>query len=137
MDKKDQSYYKGKAQQLDRLRKERRKIRGIKREIESGKGVFYYLRKATAKDYDAWLDGFFKKGGKQTHYYNYSILQTDYFYVAIKDFSLLKPLRGSSAIRIIVPHGLNFLGGDLGHCTIYFMKDYEIQGHQFVPVFKN
>jgi hypothetical protein len=76
------------------------------------------FRKASLHDYTNWLIGFWAKGGKNTHIYDYLIPISDW-YVAKKDFMVL-PLYGSNSIEIIVPEGINFLGGELGHNNLFF-----------------
>lgn len=92
-----------------------------------------HLKPATAEDYTRWLRGYMERGGSITHCYDYDLLP-DEFYVAQSDFALI-PLYGVDAVHIIVPHGVRFLGGELGHCTLYF--EDEVKGHRWVPLYNN
>jgi len=78
-----------------------------------------YLRKASPKNYKAWLDDFLHKGGGITHVYDYDM--PDHFYVAIGSFEMT-PLYGSSAVHVIVPEGLEVTGNDIGHNELYFFS---------------
>jgi hypothetical protein len=91
------------------------------------------LRRATENDYIAWLVGYIRNGGRPTHYYDYK-MPLDNFYVAQEDFIMI-PLYGSLSINVIVPENVNFLGGELGHCNIYLMKDFKTLGG-WIPVYR-
>lgn len=85
------------------------------------------LRPAAPLDYAQWLTGYMGNGGQPTHYYDYPIARAS-FYVAIRHFSLEHPLFGANAVNIIIPEGVAFLGGDLGHCNLYYMDGYAVRG---------
>jgi len=91
------------------------------------------LKKANPIHYSKWLEGFIENGGEPTHSYNYPM--PDSWYVATRDFETFY-LCGSSAIHIIVPENINWLGGYLGHCNLYFMKDYIHKG-SWVPIYSD
>ncbi|MDO8537243.1 MAG: hypothetical protein Q7R94_03275 [bacterium] len=93
------------------------------------------LSPASVEDYKRWLRGYLEGGGKVTHVYDYPMSQQD-FYVAHKDFKFEKPLYGAQSIKIIVPRGVRFLGGDLGHANLYFEDDYRASSG-FVPIFED
>ncbi len=92
------------------------------------------LRPATAGDYQQWLEGHGKNGGRVTHAYDYP-LPAGEFYVAVRDFEMY-PLTGSSAIKVIVPENVKVLGGELGHSNLFFMNGYRRTGW-FTPSFSN
>ncbi|MDO8508021.1 MAG: hypothetical protein Q7S53_05665 [bacterium] len=91
---------------------------------------------ASIGEYRDWLEGFRKNGGEVTHHYTYpfSRQQRDFF-VAKADFPAT-PRYGADSINIIVPEGVNFLGGNIGHSTLYFMDGYRMIGH-FAPSFSD
>ncbi len=91
---------------------------------------------ATIEDYEEWLKGFIQGSGDPTHYYDYPMDRVvDSFFIAIDDFEII-PLFGSQSISVIVPRGVNFLGGELGHNRLYFEEDYDYKGN-IVPVYIN
>lgn len=92
------------------------------------------LRHASSKDYKKWLSGFVEKGGNPTHYYNYRMPSE--FYVASKDFAMF-PLYGAGTLYIIVPIGVSVdISEGLGHCTLFYMDEYEYKGH-WIPVYED
>jgi len=111
---------------------------------KDGENLFKNLVPASASDYQSWLDGFIRKGGRVTHYYDYgfplgdkNITPFNYpsWTIAIADFKMI-PLYGSHAVQIIVPRGIKYLGGDIGHCSLYFMDDFKNMG-DWVPSYGN
>ncbi len=121
---------------LRKYREEREKIMGS---LE-GK-----IRPATVRDYQSWLRGFVARGGKPTHSYDYDWRPYN-AYVATSDFKIpdvdRKYLSGASALEIIVPKGIHFNGGPLGHSTLFFEEGYkavqESGGDSFwVPTYRN
>ena len=90
------------------------------------------LRLASVNDYTKWLKGYFLGGGKITHVYDYDMPKD--FYVATKNFKM-SPSYGSESFNIIVPRDIKFLGGELGHCKLYFEDGYKNTGD--VPIYKN
>lgn len=122
-------------------------------EEEFKKDLGPYMRRASLKDYVDWLCGFIEEGNEPSHAYDYPIddlggfvvvqggvrrvSALDSFFVAEKDFELI-PLYGARAMRIIVPKGVKFLGGELGHTYLYFMDEYEVEGNiSWVPTYTN
>ena len=91
------------------------------------------LRLARPKDYLEWLTGYLQMGGGISHGYLYNM--PDRFYVATGNFSMKPLLYGAQAVSIIVPSDIEFNGGGLGHCELYFMKDFTTNG--IVPLYNN
>lgn len=90
------------------------------------------LRKATARDYRRWLEGWVAKEGKTTHYYDRP-LDSD-FYVVTSNMDL-PPYYGASSISLIVPEGIEVTFSEgLGHNNIYFMDSFDHAG-SWVPLF--
>lgn len=96
--------------------------------------LFPNLAPAGRRDYLAWLKGYVNAGNSPTHYYEYPFERWNNFYIAKKDIHLVR-LCGASAINIIVPNGINVLGGDRGHCNVFYYDGYEYRG--IVPVFSD
>lgn len=92
------------------------------------------FRQATPNEYIEWLRGYFENGGTPTHYYKYPI--PDYFVVATNDFALTDSMCGALSMYIIVPKGVTCLSGRRGHCMLYYMDGFRVDGG-FVPVFNN
>ena len=57
------------------------------------------------------------------------------FYVATQDFEMIE-LYGATAMEIIIPENIRFLGGELGHSNLYFMKDYKNVGG-WIPFYED
>jgi hypothetical protein len=89
------------------------------------KNVRPLLRKATPEDYRAWLEGWVEKEGQITHHYNYNMPGD--FYVARSNF-VLPPLYGSRSVDIIVPDGIEVTYEELGHNSLYYMRDFDHSG---------
>ena len=75
---------------------------------------------AYMRDYLTWLKKYFKKGGQFTSYIDREFMVGDVL-EAVADFHLTGPY-GANSREIIIPRGVSFLGGDTGHCTLYFME---------------
>ncbi|MBA7700059.1 hypothetical protein ES703_108765 [subsurface metagenome] len=94
------------------------------------------LRQARVKDYKNWLAGFLEKGNKPTHCYEYPLERgMEEWKVACSDFQIL-PLFGANSLQIIIPKGIKFLGGELGHSNLYFMDDFSCLGG-WVPIYSD
>lgn len=94
------------------------------------------LRQASIEDYKDWLAGFLEKGGKPTHYHDYPMENgLDDWKVALKNFRIV-PLFGTDSLNIIIPSGIKFLGGELGHNSLYLMGDFSYVG-SWVPIYSN
>jgi hypothetical protein len=89
-------------------------------------------RGATVEEYADWLRGFMVAGGEPTHFYDYPFDRWDFEY-AMHHFATCGE-RGARSRHIIVPVGVQHLGGDLGHNTIFFADGYRPVG-SVVPVF--
>lgn len=92
------------------------------------------MKKASLKDYMQWFEGYTAKGGKPTHAYTYEFINRDWL-VATKDFYLGGEC-GANSKSIVVMPGVKWLGGDLGHNSLYFMDDYRYVGSS-IPVFND
>lgn len=96
--------------------------------------ITYYVRDASPSDYQVWMDGFLKKGGKVTHRYDYKMPKE--FKVATSDFDL-PAWYGAMAVSVIVPAGINVRYKNLGHNNIYKMSDFSSDGHGWIPAYRN
>jgi hypothetical protein len=95
--------------------------------------LFPCLREATVSEYQSWLAGFIKNGGRPTHCYQYPMPSS--FKVAKRDFETIS-LFGSQSVEIIVPVGVNFFDDGLGHCNLYLMNGFKVIGG-WVPVYSD
>lgn len=94
------------------------------------------LRQAKVKDYKNWLAGFLERGGKPTHCYDYPLERgMEEWKVALSDFQIV-PLFGADSLDIIIPKGIKFLGGELGHTNLYFMDGFSHAG-SWVPIYSD
>lgn len=130
-----------KAKEQEKDRKWETKRQEIEQEYQALRTRSYHellpcLRKATPEDYLRWLKGFMDQGGIPTHNYNYPMARIDTFYVATQDFTLL-PLCGTAALHIIVPRAYVCLGGEAGHCVLYFEDGYQTRGNLWIPVYSD
>jgi hypothetical protein len=82
------------------------------------------LRHATVEDYAKWIKEYVERGKKITHYYDYP-MPVDTFYVVTTEEFYVSPLYGANSIKIIVPRGVKYLGGNLGHIELFFMESPE------------
>ncbi len=82
------------------------------------------LRRASTRDYAAWLAGHLSGGGEITNVYPYKLPKR--FFVLSGDLTLEMPLYGSAAVSLIVPAAIKLTvsAQGLGHCTVFWMKDY-------------
>lgn len=83
------------------------------------------LKFASKRIYIKWLEGYVASGGKIRHAYDHTFPGT--MYVAKKDCTVT-PLYGENTVEIIVPEHINVTIEELGHNTLYFMKDFKIEG---------
>lgn len=128
---------------VERIRKAERKAECREREGEYQKRVKQAdklfggkLRQARVEDYKNWLAGFLEKGGKPTNCYEYPMEPgLDDWKVALNDFQI-SPLFGTESLNIIVPSGIKFLGGELGHNNLYFMDGFSCFGG-WAPVYSD
>jgi hypothetical protein len=82
------------------------------------------LRHGTIEDYAKWIKEYVERGKKITHYYDYP-MPVDTFYVVTTREFCVSPLHGANSIKIIVPKGVKYLGGNLGHIELFFMESSE------------
>ncbi len=94
------------------------------------------LRVGSKFDYEDWLTGYMLHGNDPTQYFDIPWFKAGInMFVATNDFQLT-PLYGVSAISVLVPKGIKFIGGELGHSKLYFEEEYRMQGEfLYVPVY--
>ena len=109
-----------------------RRLRELESVVSTWKRIV--LRPATRDDYKRWLIGYLRSGGEPTHYYDYKFPERE-FYVAVMDFRI-QPLYGAFSFSIIVPKGIRFLGGELGHINLFLMDGFRNIGG-WVPVYED
>jgi hypothetical protein len=87
--------------------------------------------------YVTWLHLWTADGGKITHVYDYPYERAN-FLLALADFRLGGEC-GSRARPIVVPPHVRFLGGDTGHCNLYFINDgtTHARGWVTVPIYSD
>ncbi|MEM5829821.1 MAG: hypothetical protein QW040_03805 [Candidatus Aenigmatarchaeota archaeon] len=93
------------------------------------------LSHATPRDYAKWLFGYLLKDELPTHMCSFK-MPDNKFYVAKKNFRTAA-LYGEDSICIIVPEGIEWKGGRLGDCCLYFMKNFEEVGKKWIPVYRD
>lgn len=71
--------------------------------------------------YIAWLRAYLAADGQVTHVYDYPY-PGERFLLAARDFTTGGEC-GALSREILVPPGVRHLGGDLGHCHLYFEAD--------------
>jgi hypothetical protein len=81
------------------------------------------LRRAEARDYNAWVRGYLERGGTIGHAYDYGLPSS--YYIAIRDIEILPPLVGAESVSIIVPEGITVSYNGLGHNALFFMDGFE------------
>lgn len=91
------------------------------------------FRQGTVQEYNSWMTAFVDNGGSPTSYTSNG-MSTDRFFVATKDFGM-RPLFGAYAIEVLVPEGIKFKGGALGHSKLYFMKKGGLSDAGIVTVY--
>lgn len=117
---------------LRRIEENRRGFKVISDQMEEE--VFPCLVNATPVDYNKWITGYIKRGGKPSHAYDYPA--GNHLMIATYDIQLM-PLYGSSSLNIIVPEGITIKTPEgLGHSNLYFMAGFHCRGG-FVPVFSD
>jgi len=78
------------------------------------------LRPALVSDYAAWLSAYRACGHRVAIEDDADFADiVASFVVATADFRL-EPRYGREALNVIVPLGVRFLGGELGHSTLFF-----------------
>ena len=77
-------------------------------------------------DYLRWAKAYVQKGGKFTHFTDHPWDNTDgRFTVALQNFTLSGGY-GANRIDVIIPDGVEFMGGDIGHCALYDMNTSDV-----------
>lgn len=93
---------------------------------------------ADPEDYNAWLTGHLRAGGKVSHFYSYE-MPAEQWFVANVSFEI-RPLYGSASINVIVREGVA-VTGKTGHNSLYLMDGFASRGFHdsdaSVPVFTN
>jgi len=102
---------------------------------EEKKKLFSYLRKAKMpEDWQEFVEGYVRRGGKVTKDNRYSS-QAWNFYVAKKNFTML-PIEGNKAINIIVPRNVKVRNpNNKGDNEIFYIKGFKATGK--VPLFSD
>jgi len=91
--------------------------------LEANPGAF---RSATVAEYRDWLRTYLRNGGTPTNYLDQPMRLNDVF-MAVKDFHL-SGAYGTDSIEAIVPEGVEYIVGDLGHCTLYLPSGETSEG---------
>lgn len=92
------------------------------------------LRPATLDEYLTWLRAWLDAGHQPTHAYDYPWSRWTWL-TATRDFRLGDEC-GVDAVNILVPPGVQHVGGGLGHNQLYFADGPEQRG-RVVPVFSD
>jgi len=92
------------------------------------------LRPADLDEYLTWLRAWINKGNQPTHSYDYP-WSRQVWLTATRDFTLGDEC-GARAVRIIVPAGLRYVSGGLGHNQLYFLDGPKQIGYT-IPVFSD
>ena len=90
------------------------------------------FRSAAKAEYRLWLAKWINAGRQPTHFYDRP-WNSNGWWVANRDFRLGGEC-GAEAVEIIVPVGVRWLSGALGHNNLYFMDGPSCKG-SVVPVF--
>lgn len=92
------------------------------------------LRPATLDEYLTWLRTWLTDWRPPTHAYDYPWARQAWL-TATRDFALGGEC-GADAVHILVPDGIDYARGELGHNQLYFMNGPVQCGGQ-VPVFSD
>lgn len=92
------------------------------------------FRPCTVTEYAAWLKAWLDAGNQPTHYYDYPFERQTWL-TAQRNFTTGGEC-GANAVHVVVPAGVSYEGGALGHNQLYFM-DGATQCGDFVPVFND
>lgn len=82
--------------------------------------------------YLEWLRGYFAAGGAPTHYYDYRY--SSRFHVVTGDFTTGGEC-GAFARAVLVPAGVQHLGGRLGHNNLFFFDGFRTSDPPWVPIY--
>lgn len=95
------------------------------------------LDKANKSDWLCWIRGYIKNGGEITHFYDYGFYRHDWYLIR-EDFIFDIDAYGANSFNVIVMPGINVTIKKMGHCQIYFMDDFKMEGNiEFVPCYSN
>lgn len=92
------------------------------------------FRTAALGDYIEWLTKWISAGGQPTHYCHYPFNGHSWL-VAEQDFHTGGEC-GANSAEVIVPRGVRYLGGPLGHNNLFMHSGPKKHGH-FVPVYSD
>jgi len=92
------------------------------------------LRPATLDEYLTWLRAWLTPCRPPTHAYDYPWSRWTWL-TATRDFTLGGEC-GANAVHILVPDGIDYARGDIGHNELYFMNG-PVQCGGLVPVFSD
>ncbi len=92
------------------------------------------LRPASLDEYLTWLSAWINKGNQPTHSYDYPWSEERWL-TATRDFTLGDEC-GARAVSILVPAGLRYVSGGLGHNQLYFLDGPKQIGYT-IPVFSD
>lgn len=92
------------------------------------------LRPATLDEYLTWLRAWLTPWRPPTHAYDYPWSRWTWL-TATSDFALGGEC-GAAAVHILVPDGIDYARGELGHNQLYFMNG-PVQCGGIVPVFSD
>jgi hypothetical protein len=90
---------------------------------------------ATQADYGTWLKGYLAGGGKTGHARDAWPGHTKWFR-ATDDLRIV-PLYGAAAVRIIVPAGVTYRGGERGHSEVYLTAGFRWLGFGWPDEYNN
>lgn len=85
------------------------------------------FRPATLAEYRDWLREWLRNGYKPTRYLDRPF-NTAGMVVAVQDF-FLRGAYGANSVKILVPKGVTYRGGEPGHCTVYLPGGETARGH--------
>jgi hypothetical protein len=94
------------------------------------KRVVAQLRPASLQEYEKWMSGYIRVWGDcrlAPVDCPFSSL-ADEFFVASGRILKMEPLHGAKSINIIVPENVDVVGTDIGHCNLFFMRQYRFRG---------
>ncbi len=105
------------------------RLEQFERRREQRDRLLEHCRPATADEYDAWLRGYRKRGGRVTHYRDWPMHH--HYYVMLSDPGWIPKLYGANSVEVIVPRGVMSpaaLSGGTGHSQFFFMDGFKVVG---------
>ncbi len=94
------------------------------------KRVVAQLRPASLQEYEKWMSGYIRVWGDcrlDAVDCPFSLLAHEFF-VASGPILKMEPLHGAMSINIIIPVNVDVVGADIGHCNLFFMRQYRLRG---------